>query len=255
MRTDSPTRRQPPIRSLPGVLLGALLAVAAVGAPAPAEAATGYRLDLARPGDFVAQTTFVQCVGASVQMMVNISEPGADRTAATQRRDQVLARSLSGPSPLGRVRQGASVRGWSAALERLGYGPYAVVGEPSLAAAMKTAARAIRMTGRPVGLLVWRGRHAWVMSGFEATADPAVTDAFRVTAASILDPLYPYGSSVWGPSPRPGRAISVAAVGRQFVARSSGREAARWLSASLAGQWVLVLPVNDLRQPWPGRLS
>ena len=43
--------------------------------------------------DYVQQTNFVQCVGASVQMMLNIIEPGADRTARRQRRLQVLARA------------------------------------------------------------------------------------------------------------------------------------------------------------------
>ena len=40
-----------------------------------------FVLNLARPSDFVRQATFVQCVGASVQMMLNIIEPGADRIA------------------------------------------------------------------------------------------------------------------------------------------------------------------------------
>jgi hypothetical protein len=137
-----------------------------------------------------------------MQMMLNMIAPRDDRSAATQRRLQVLARSLSGPRPVGLERQGASVRGWTAGLNHLGYGPYRLVGEASLEAAMRTAARAIRMTGRPVGLLVWRGRHAWVMSGFRATADPAVTDRFEVTAAYVLDPLYPNGSKIWAePAP------------------------------------------------------
>ena len=41
----------------------------------------------------------------------------------------------------------------------------------------------IRLTNRPVGLMTWRGAHSWVMSGFNATADPAVTDKFTVTAS------------------------------------------------------------------------
>ena len=232
-------------RRIGGHLAIALALLAPIAAtPPPASASSGYALDLAASGDYVAQTDFVQCVGASMQMMVNIASPRDDRSAATQRRLQQLARALSGPRPVGRERQGASVRGWTAGLNHLGYGPYRLVGEASLDAALKTAARAIRMTGRPVGLLVWRGRHAWVMSGFRATADPAVTDSFEVTGAYILDPLYPHGSSTWGPSPRPGRAVTPAQVGRQFVARGSGSASSRWLSSTLAGRWVLVLPVE-----------
>src|ERR1700741_757429 len=60
-------------------------------------AAKPYRLDLADRNDFVAQMTFVQCVGASMQMMLNI-RGGSVRRAATQVRPQTLARSLSGPT-------------------------------------------------------------------------------------------------------------------------------------------------------------
>jgi hypothetical protein len=203
-----------------------------------------FRLNLARANDFVAQTTFVRCVGASVQMMLNIERPGADRTTRTQARLQKLARSLSGPAPAGFVRHGASIRGWTAALTKEGDRPYRMLGADSLDEAMQLAARAIRTWNRPVGLLVWRGRHAWVMSGFVATADPALTDDFRVTRAYILDPLYPHGSTVWGPSPRPGTAISVSEVGRQFVRR---RTSSRWnalpMMAELAGRYALVVPV------------
>lgn len=239
----SPTRRSRR-HGAPSVVLALVLAVVAVAVPSSASGAERYRLDLARSGDYVAQTNFVQCVGASMQMMVNMVAPTNDRTAARQLELQQLARQLSGPNRLGRERQGASVRGWTAGLNHLGYGPYRLVGADSLDEAMRMAARAIRATGRPVGLLVWRGRHAWVMSGFEATADPMRTDGFAVTGAYILDPLYPHGSGTWGPSPRPGALQSVATVGRQFVARGTSSASARWLSSSLSGKWVLVLPVD-----------
>ena len=115
------------------------------------------------------------------------------------------------------MRQGAGVFGWAAALTTTA-GPYRVVGADTLQEAMRIAARAIGSTGGPSGLLVWQGRHAWVMSGFEATGDPR-DGSFRVTRAYILDPLHPHGSQTWGPSPKPGTSISVATVGRQFVRR------------------------------------
>jgi hypothetical protein len=213
------------------------------GSTAPAGGSGPFRMDLAQPGDFVAQKNFVQCVGASVQMMLNISRPGADRSAATQQRLQRLARARSGPAPGGFVRQGAGVFGWSAALSAVGSEGYEVIGTRTLGAAMRQAAIAIRTRNRPVGLLVWRGRHAWVMSGFVATADPALTDDFRVTRAFILDPLYPHGSAAWGASPRPGRSISVATVGQQFVRRRSSSPWNRLPGmARLAGRYVLVVP-------------
>jgi hypothetical protein len=200
-----------------------------------AAASRGYALDLGRRSDFVAQTNNVQCVGASTQMMLNMIEPGADRTARTQLRLQKVARAWSGPRPDGRIRQGAGVLGWAVGLTLAGAGPYRVVGLPTIEEALLVAARAMKQTGRPVGLLMWHGRHAWVMSGFEATADPFAPGA-RVTSAIVEDPLYPHGSKVWGPSPAPGSKLSVKTLARQFVPRGSSWTP--WLS----GQYVLVLP-------------
>jgi hypothetical protein len=140
------------------------------------------------------------------------------------------------------------VRGWAAALVTQRAGGYRVVGVDSLKEALRTAAVAIRTYRRPVGLLVWRGRHAWVMSGFVATADPVRSADFEVTQVYVLDPLYPHGSATWGPSPRPGSAISVAAVGRQFKPRRSrGPWAALPGSRWLAGKYVLVVPTWSIR--------
>ncbi len=217
--------------ALAGLLLLALAPAASAATP------KAFRLDLGARSDYVAQTNLVQCVGASMQMMLNMVRPGADRSASTQLKLQQLARSWSGPSRTGRQRQGASVRGWAAGLTMMGGGPYRVVGLKTIGEAMLTAAKAMRTTGRPVGLLVWRGRHAWVMSGFRATRDPLLKGA-KVTSAIVEDPLYPYGgSTVWGPSPRPGATLSIATLGRQFVPR---RRSSRF--GSLAGMYVLVLP-------------
>jgi hypothetical protein len=242
-------------RVLARVALAAALALPFVAAPAGAGAASGFSMNVAERGDYVAQTNFVQCVGASMQMMINMIAPRDDRTAATQLELQQLARGMSGRRNDGRQRSGASVRGWTAGLNTLGYGPYRLVGEPDLQTALRTAARAIRTTGKPVGLLVWRGRHAWVMSGFTATADPAVTDSFSVTSAFILDPLYPHGSSVWGPSPKPYVAQTVTAVGRQYVARRGSANSpgstgpvptgSQGSMSLLSGKWVLVLPTVE----------
>jgi len=216
----------------------------------PASSAAPYRLNLASRDDFVAQANLVQCVGASIQMMLNIVRPGADRSAATQRRLQQLARAWSGPRPDGTTRKGAGIRGWAAGLVIEQAGPYRIVGAHSLDEAMQIAALSIRTYRRPVGLLVWRGRHAWVMSGFEATTDPAIAPGFRVTKAYILDPLYPHGSKVWGPSPKPGTAISVAAVGSQFVRRRTGGPWNALPGASrLAGKYVLLVPTGP-GHPW-----
>jgi len=216
--------------------LASLLLLGASVAPATA-AGTAYKLDLGSQADFVAQTNFVQCVGASMQMMLNMIQDSDDRSAATQLELQQLARQLSGQRQDGSERQGASVRGWSAGLNILGAGPYKLVGSTTIDEALLAAAKAMRKTGKPVGLLMWRGRHAWVMSGFRATGDPLLPGA-RVTAVYVEDPLYPHGSSVWGPSPSPGGALTVEELGRQFVPRRTSNR----FGSALSGKYVLVLP-------------
>ncbi|HEV8516781.1 MAG TPA: hypothetical protein VGQ47_03965 [Candidatus Limnocylindrales bacterium] len=238
-------RRREPLGS---ALVAFVLAVAAVaGTPAGrVAAAPGYELDLYRSGDFVAQTNLVQCVGASMQMMINIIAARDDRTAETQHRLWLLARSFRS-IPVRPGRQGASVRGWSLGLNELGYGPYRVAGFSTLEAATRAAARAIRVTGKPVGLLVWGGRHAWVMSGFTATADPLATDEFRVTHARVLDPLYPRHSTTWGRSPEPGTSLTLETLGASFIPRRRrpiGSDGVPVAAPSLAGKWVLVVPAS-----------
>ena len=259
------------MRRLRGPIFRLLLA-AAVLAPAlalgvavsPARAAdsasAAFRLDLAQRSDFVAQASFVQCVGASMQMMLNIIGEN-DRSVRTQLRLQNLARDLSGPSRTGIQRKGASVRGWTAGLNQLEAGPYRLVGATSLDEALRLAATSIRQTGKPVGLLVWAGRHAWVMSGFQATADPRRTSDFQVTKAIVLDPLYPYGSSRWGPSPKPREAITPATLGRQFVPRRQGTWAgalpgpAGATMAALAGKYVIVMPYHPIEFARTGHIA
>ena len=238
MSTDS-TGRRGIARRLGFLALGSLLLLTVAPASATA-AAKRYTLDLGKRSDYVAQTNLVQCVGASMQMMLNMIEPGVDRSAKTQLRLQTLARKWSPPRLDGGVRKGASVVGWATGLSLEGAGPYKVVGVDSLDEAMLVAARAMRRTGRPVGLLVWRGRHAWVMSGFHATGDPLIAGS-RVTEAIVEDPLHPYrGSSTWGRSPSPGEALTVKEVGRQFVPRRTGFSI--WSTPDLGGKYVLVLP-------------
>lgn len=195
-----------------------------------------YAMNLATKADFVRQYTFEWCVGASIQMALNMVED-ADRTGRADQADLwAMARDRSS-SPFG----GANPRGWTAALNDLGIGPYVLVSLPTLDEALHTAAEAIRATKRPVGLVMWRGRHAWVMSGFESTADPRTFDDFDVTGIRVHDPLYPHGSLTWGKSPKPNSLISPATLAKQYVARDQFR-----VNLGVAPGYLLVLPVRTL---------
>jgi hypothetical protein len=103
-------------------------------------------------------------------------------------------------------------------------------------------------TQKPVGLLVWQGRHAWVMSGFEASADPTQSPEARVTAVHVLDPLYPRAGGTWGPTPAPNARLTIARLARVFVPwRPNSRNAA------MRNRFVLVLPYEPTIVPGAGR--
>ncbi len=115
---------------------------------------------------------------------------------------------------------------------------------PDYEEALRTAAAAIRASGRPVGLVMWSGRHAWVMSGFTSIGDPRSHPDFVVTGVRVLDPLYPYGDGVWGPSPRPDALLAPTQLDDNFVPRRRRRADPNGRPDYVpAGSYVLILPV------------
>jgi hypothetical protein len=83
--------------------------------------------------------------------------------------------------------------------------------------ALRGAAKAIATTHSPAILLAWRGAHTWVMTGYRANADPAVFDDATVSGTYILDPWYPWNSSIWGQSDPPGTFQNAAEMVRNFL--------------------------------------
>ena len=216
-----------------------------------ASATRAFTINLYEDGDFASQRTIYWCVGASMQMMLNIVDLTDDDSRADQERYMRLARSR-GPSlrqvdhgqtddAAGGALRGAGSTGWARGLVELGAGGYREQAVDGYDAAVREAAEALRRTGRPVGLIVWRGAHAWVMSGFTATADPLVDPDFRVTAVYVQDPWYPRVSSIWGPGQKPNSLISTKALKADFLPRRGGA----W-HAELAGKYVLVVPIDPL---------
>jgi len=193
-----------------------------------------FSMDLYRAGDYVGELTKVWCLPAAMQTSINIMNPGADTSRKTQASIFKLARSLA-PAPDG----AAEPEGWAEGLTRLGYGNYEVTQQPSIKAAIHLAARQVRLTNRPAGLLVWRGAHSWVMSGFTATADPATTNSFVVLAVRIEDVWYPRFSTIWGYSRPPDALVPVGALPADYLPwkRPTGRYPGK------DGKFVLVVPI------------
>ncbi|MEC3853299.1 hypothetical protein [Paenarthrobacter ureafaciens] len=203
---------------------------------APAPAPEPFVLNLYEEGDFVPQYTFDWCVAASIQMAYNLTRPNSSGTWAGREQqnelwDMARARSSN-------AFNGANPLGWAQVLNEVGVGPYEVVSIADYNEALRTAASALAETGRPVGLVMWSGRHAWVMSGFQSVGNPRIFPRFEVTGVNVLDPLYPYGSGQWGPSPAPNTLLGPDELAKQFVVR----EPRRW-SSTLPTGYMLVLPV------------
>jgi hypothetical protein len=194
-----------------------------------------FAVDLYKEGDFVPQYTFDWCVAASIQIAHNlVDDTGGGSWSDSGQQGELweMARARSSNSF-----NGANPFGWAQVLTEVGMGPYTVVSIADYGDALETAARAMTETGRPVGLVMWSGRHAWVMSGFESVGDPTQFQEFSVTGIRVQDPLYPYGSGQWGPSPEPNSLLTPEQLATQFVIR----EPRRW-SSDLPAGYLLVLP-------------
>lgn len=196
-----------------------------------------FEMDLYRKRDFVTEATKWYCVPAAMLTMMNVMSKGADHSAATQKTLYRLARQLSTKTLVGK---GAEPIGWARGLEQLGYGGFEVGVHRTRRAAVQAAAKAIRMTGRPAGLLVWRGAHSWVISGFQATADPAVTKDYIVTGVYIEDVWYPYVSSIWGKSEPPDTLYLVGDLKKDYL--KWRRPTRRY--PTMDGRFVTILPVD-----------
>jgi hypothetical protein len=191
-----------------------------------------FSIDLFRRGDFVSEARTDWCVPAAIQMMALMDHVPGSRLPS-QATLNLRARALSSSRLVG---AGSEPRGWAGVLDQLGIGPYRVVAEGTLAHAVAAAASALRRTRRPVGLVVWRGAHAWVVSGFTSTADPA-RGSFRVTGVRISDPWYPRTSSSFGRPHGPDTLVSLADLARNFLPY---HRAVRY--PGLDGRYLLVLP-------------
>jgi hypothetical protein len=194
-----------------------------------------FAINLYRRGDFSSQANERYCVPAAIQTIINVMERGASHSVTAQHRYYRLARRYSTDRLVG---AGAEPEGWARTLEVLGHGEYGVVSQRTRARAVHAAAKALRLTGRPVGLLMWRGAHAWVMTGFRATADPAYSQRFQVTHVYVSDVWYPRVSSIWGPSRPPNARVPVDALRADYLRWK--RPTARYPEKD--GQFVVVLP-------------
>jgi len=198
-----PAPRRSPL--LPRLLI-LLLALAGSIAVAPAPVAAALPpwhggVSTWRPDVFTTQGTWLWCTAADVQIIRNMTYRLADHSRSNQQRYYDYMRTQN------RYRlpasDGVDPQGWAAGPRNWVDKRYQPVSHTSFDSALRSAVRSLRRTSRPVGLLVARGGHAWVLNGFTATADPAVTDSFIVTSVNVTGPLWGLQSRTWGYDMRP----------------------------------------------------
>jgi hypothetical protein len=119
-------------------------------------------------------------------------------------RDRILAWERSHDTMAGG--RGSDPHGWRNALNYYGWGPSALLAGAriyddysysSFDGAMKAAVRGLVATGKPVGLLGWRGAHAQMITGyyglvgnpFAKDVAGRYTNAFTVAGFYLTDPL------------------------------------------------------------------
>ncbi len=196
------------------------------------------RYDIYRSEAFSTQQTFTWCTAASTQMMLNLVLGQHDHSRAGQQR--IISYEKRHDRYPDGVAHGSDPQGWAAALNHFGAGSYSWVKSSTRAGALKKAAQQMRLTHKPVGLLVEAGNHAWVMVGFTATADPAFTDAFRVTGVYIMGPLYPIQVNAKGYfDPRPNHYYATTKLAPAFT-RYRDNLGPKW--SIWEGSWVTINP-------------
>jgi hypothetical protein len=234
-RTHRSWRTQAPIL----VALLAVVALLVAVLPGSADAALPrWRggIDLYRPGVFTTQKTWYWCTAADVQIMRNIVHHKTNHSKAQQRRffDYMRARDRY-PIPL---RDGVDPVGWTAGLRHFVDPRYRLVSSGSYKDALRSAVRNLRLTNLPVAIAVAHGNHAWVLTGFTATTDPAASSRFRVTSVRVTGPLWGLQSRSYGYDMRPDTKLTRKQFKRFFTPWHYPRIRMVW-----EGRWVSVQPV------------
>jgi hypothetical protein len=219
----------------------ALLGVisAPLGAASPAAAAlpawTGS-INLYRTGVFSTQDTWRWCTAADVQIMRNIVDHRQDHTRANQQAYYTYMRAHNQYALP--AKDGVDPAGWAAGLRRWVDSRYRVVASSTFSAALRSAVTNLRKTNRPVGLLVAHGGHAWVLNGFSATADPAVTNRFSIRYVWVTGPLWGLQNRTYGYDMRPNTRLTPSQL-HDFLTRWHYAGIRMWFE----GDYVTIQPV------------
>jgi hypothetical protein len=229
-----------------GLLAGAWLAGAGREAGTSVDAASTWTggVDLYRSGAFTTQQSWLWCTAADVQIMRNLVRHETDHSSAAQRRSFTYMRAHNRYDIP--VADGVDPAGWSAGLRHYVDARYRLVVSRSFDAALRSAVTNLRKTQRPVGLLVAHGSHAWVLTGFTATADPALTTRFTITSVRVTGPLWGLQSRSYGYDMPPDTKLTPDQLRGFFTPWDYAGVRMAW-----EGRWVSIQPISA-RSAAPG---
>jgi hypothetical protein len=136
--------------------------------------------------------------------------------------------------------------GWAAGLRHFVDSRYRLSANGSFDSALRAAVTNLRKTNLPVGITVQHGNHAWILTGFTATADPATTSHFTVTSVRVVGPLWGLQSTTYGYDMRPDRMLTTSQFRGFFTPWHYARVRMAW-----EGDWVSIQPVATTAGPVP----
>jgi hypothetical protein len=228
-------------RTLAPILVALLAAFALIVAALPGSADAALPrwrggIDLYRPGVFTTQKTWHWCTAADVQIIRNIVHHKTNHTKAQQRRFFRYMRAHDRYAIP--VRHGVDPAGWTAGLRRFVDPRYRLVSSRTFRAALRSAVRNLRLTNLPVGITVAHGNHAWVLTGFTATADPARTKHFTITSVRVTGPLWGRQNRSYGYDMHPDKKLTRRQFKRFFTPWHYPGIRMAW-----EGKWVSVQPI------------
>ncbi len=218
----------------PTSLLGA-----PVGIGVPSATSTTRRtvdVDWFRASAAVLQFRSYWCVPAVTQTMLNLIRGTADRSWTTQSH---LYSELRAANLYRYTTRGNDVRGWARVLTAhlpTGFG-YTDRMFDSRGAAITDLVNAMAATGRPGGIVVYHGTHAWTVVGYRYSEIP------RQTSSRIVLGLYVVGPLGSPSDPWPQRYLTVSQLGSYMTTYHESTRRVIW-----EGKYVTVAPVRTSGQ-------
>ncbi len=193
-------------------------------------------VNLYRKGVFTTQKSWLWCTAAGIQIIRNIVRGTRDHTTKNQRHYFNWMRKRNRYAlPLS---AGVDPQGWAAGMRHFVDARYRLIASKTFDSGLRLAVIRLRKTNLPVGVTVSRGNHAWVLTGFTATADPAATRNFKVTSVRVTGPLYGLQSKN-GYDMKPNTKLTVGQFRRFFTSWRYAPKRMIW-----DGRFVSIQPVT-----------